>query len=167
MTGDAVLGDRQAALLLRLELTELQDRYTAALDDGRLEDWAALFTEDALYEIISRENESAGFPVPLMRCEGAAMMRDRVLALRHANIYETPQYRHMLSGHAVSVAPGGAATMRCSYVVVNTTQAGDSFVYQAGQYQDHVVSTPDGWRFAAKRAIYDTHRVQTLLAYPV
>ena len=158
--------DRQTALLLRLEMMELQDRYTAALDTGRLEDWAALFMEDALYEIISRENESGGFPAPLIRCEGAAMMRDRVLALRHANIYETPQYRHMLSGHTVADADG-AIGMQCSYAVINTTQAGDSFVYQAGQYQDRVVSTPAGWRFAAKRVIYDTHRVQTLLAYPV
>ena len=159
--------ERQAALLLRLEMMELQERYTAALDDGRLEDWAALFTEGALYEIISRENESGGFPAPLVRCEGAAMMRDRVISLRHANVYEQPQYRHMLSGYAVITAADGTVGVRCSYAVINTTQAGDSFVYQAGQYQDYVVSTPDGWRFAAKRAVYDTHRVQTLLAYPV
>ena len=160
-------GDRQAALLLRLELMELQDRYVAALDDGRLEEWAALFTEACLYEIIARENESAGFPAPLIRCEGAAMLRDRVVALRHANIYEEPQYRHMVSGYAISPLEDGAVAMRSSYVVVNTSQAGDSFVYQAGLYQDRLVRTPDGWRFAAKRAVYDTHRVQTLLAYPV
>ena len=158
--------ERRDALLLRLELAELQDRYTAALDEGRLEDWAALFTPDCLYEIIARENEQSGLPAPLMRCEGAAMLRDRVVALRHANIYETPQYRHMVSGTAVEALEGGAA-MRSSYVVVNTTQAGDSFVYQAGQYRDRLVSTPDGWRFASRRAVYDTHRVQTLLAYPV
>ena len=159
--------DRQAALLLRLEMMELQDCYAAAIDEGRLEDWAALFTEDALYEIIARENESAGFPAPLIRCEGAPMLRDRVIALRHANIYETPQYRHMLSGYTVMALEGGGVAVRCNYVVVNTTQAGDSFVYQAGQYQDRAVRTGQGWRFASKRAIYDTHRVQTLLAYPV
>ena len=160
-------GERQAALLLRLEVMELQDRYTAALDDGRLEDWAALFTEDCLYEIIARENEAAGLPAPLMRCEGARMLRDRVIALRHANIYETPQYRHMLSGYAVETLAEGTVAVRSSYVVVNTSQAGDSFIYQAGQYQDRLVATADGWRFSRKRAIYDTHRVQTLLAYPV
>lgn len=155
------------ALLLRLELMEVQDRYTAALDDGRLEDWAALFTEDCLYEIIARENEAAGFPAPLMRCEGAAMLRDRIVALRHANIYETPQYRHAVSGLCVEAIGDGAASMRASYIVVNTSQAGDSFVYQAGQYRDRLVRGPGGWQFSAKRAIYDTHRVQTLLAYPV
>ena len=159
--------ERQAALLLRLDLMELQDRYVAALDDGRLEDWAALFTEDCLYEIIARENESAGFPAPLMRCEGAAMLRDRVVSLRHANIYATPHYRHMLSGTVVEPLAEGAVAMRASYALVNTTEAGDSFVYQAGQYQDRAVATAEGWRFASKRVVYDTHRVQTLLAYPV
>lgn len=159
--------ERQAALLLRLELQEVQDRYAATLDEGRLEDWPALFTEDCLYEIIARENESAGLPAPMVRCEGAAMLRDRVVALRHANIYETPQYRHMLSGAAITPLPDGSVAMRTSYVVVNTSQAGDSAVFQAGQYLDTLVPTPEGWRFSAKRAVYDTHRVQTLLAYPV
>ncbi len=155
------------ALLLRLELMEVQDAYTAALDEGRLEDWPAMFTEDCLYEIIPRENVDLGLPAPLMRCEGAAMLRDRVISLRHANIYETPHYRHMLSGHRITAVDGNAAEMRASYVVINTSQDGDSTIFQAGYYQDRLVRTADGWRFSVKRAVYDTHRVQTLLAYPV
>jgi anthranilate 1,2-dioxygenase small subunit len=155
------------ALLLRLELVDVQDAYTAVLDEGRLEDWPAMFTEDCLYEIIPRENVDGGFPAPLMRCEGAAMLRDRVISLRHANIYETPHYRHMLSGHRVTAVDGNTADMRASYVVINTSQDGDSTIFQAGYYQDRLVRTADGWRFSVKRAVYDTHRVQTLLAYPV
>ncbi len=155
------------ALLLRLELMAVQDAYTAVLDEGRLEDWPALFIEDCLYEIIPRENEEAGFPAPLMRCEGAAMLRDRVISLRHANIYEKPHYRHMLSGHSVTAIDKNTAEMRASYVVINTSQDGESTIFQAGRYQDRLIRTPAGWRFAVKRAVYDTHRVQTLLAYPV
>jgi anthranilate 1,2-dioxygenase small subunit len=155
------------AFLLRLELISVQDEYTAILDEGRLEDWPAMFTEDCLYEIIPRENVDLGLPAPLMRCEGAAMLRDRVISLRHANIYETPHYRHMLSGHRVMALDADSAEMRASYVVINTSQDGDSTIFQAGYYQDRLVRTPDGWRFSIKRAVYDTHRVQTLLAYPV
>jgi anthranilate 1,2-dioxygenase small subunit len=57
--------------------------------------------------------------------------------------------------------------MRASYVVINTSQDGESTIFQAGYYQDQLVRTDAGWRFRVKRAIYDTHRVQTLLAYPV
>jgi len=156
-----------AALLRRLELIAVQDAYTAILDEGRLEDWPTMFTEDCLYEIIPRENVESGLPAPLMRCEGAAMLRDRVISLRHANIYETPHYRHMLSGHVVTMADDDTAEMRASYVVINTSQDGESTIFQAGQYRDRLVRTAEGWRFSVKRAIYDTHRVQTLLAYPV
>jgi anthranilate 1,2-dioxygenase small subunit len=155
------------AFLLRLELIAIQDEYTAILDEGRLEDWPAMFIEDCLYEIIPRENVDAGLPAPLMRCEGAAMLRDRVISLRHANIYETPHYRHMLSGHRITAVDGDTAEMRASYVVIDTSQDGDSTIFQAGYYQDRLVRTADGWRFSVKRAVYDTHRVQTLLAYPV
>jgi anthranilate 1,2-dioxygenase small subunit len=156
-----------ASLLLRLELMEVQDAYTAVLDEGRLEDWPLMFTEDCLYEIIPRENVELRLPAPLMRCEGVAMLRDRVISLRHANIYETPHYRHMVSGHRVTRVDGDIAEMRASYVVINTSQDGESTIFQAGYYEDRLVRTDDGWRFAVKRAVYDTHRVQTLLAYPV
>ena len=154
-------------LMLRLEMQALQDRYVATIDNDRLEEWPALFVADCLYEIMPRENEELGLPAPLMHCNSAAMLRDRVLSLRHANIYEKPAYRHMLSGYEITRVDGETVAMTCNYVVVNTTQEGNSAIYQAGRYVDRVVQTAEGWRFKSKRAIYDTLRVQTLLAYPI
>lgn len=154
-------------LQLRLEMQALQDRYIATIDNDRLEEWPALFVEDCLYEIMPRENEDAGFPAPLMRCEGAAMLRDRVLSLRHANIFQQPAYRHMVSAFEVERVDAETVAMSSNYLVVNTTPEGSSAVYQAGRYLDRVVQTAEGWRFKVKRAIYDTLRVQTLLAYPI
>jgi len=37
----------------------------------------------------------------------------------------------------------------------------------AGRYLDRIVRTEGGLRFQQKRCIYDTLRVQTLLAFPV
>jgi anthranilate 1,2-dioxygenase small subunit len=61
----------------------------------------------------------------------------------------------------------GSYIVDTSYVVINTSQEGESAVYQAGRYIDHVVRTSDGLRFRSKRCIYDTLRVQTLLAFPI
>jgi anthranilate 1,2-dioxygenase small subunit len=94
------------------------------------------------------------------------MLRDRVLSLRHANIFEKPQYRHCLSGLEWS-KDGETYVTSTSYVVINTWQDGHSAVYQAGRYLDRVVRTPQGLRFQQKRCIYDTLRVQTVLAYPI
>ena len=153
--------------MLRLELAAFQDKYVANLDSDRIEDWPGMFTEDCLYVIISRENEEQGLPAPVIYCDNARMLRDRVVALRNANIYEKPQYRHCLSGMQWTQADDGSYAMETSYVVINTSQEGTSTVYQAGRYVDQVVRTENGLRFRSKRCIYDTLRVQTLLAYPI
>lgn len=153
-------------LMTRLELMSLQDKYVAALDTDRLEDWPTFFTDECIYEIIPAENEEFGFPAPVIHCTSTAMLRDRVISLRNANIYEQPVYRHMLAGMVWS-PDGDEIEMSTSYVVVNTSLEGESGVYQAGLYQDRVVRTENGLRFRSKRCIYDTLRVQTLLAYPI
>ncbi len=53
-------------LTLRLVVSDFLDRYVSALDQNRLESWADLFAEDALYEIVSKENCDAGLPIPLV-----------------------------------------------------------------------------------------------------
>jgi anthranilate 1,2-dioxygenase small subunit len=154
-------------LWLRLELMSLQDTYISAIDTDKLEDWPALFVEDCLYEIVSKENEKDGLPAPVIYCDSAAMLRDRVLSLRHANIYETQSYRHFLSGLQILTTSTDTVKFSCGYLVINTGLDGVSSIYQTGIYYDTVVRTDDGWRFKVKRVIYDTSRVQTLLAYPI
>lgn len=82
-------------MILWFELNQLQQNYISALDNDRLEAWPNFFTEDCLYEIIPRENEDAGLPIGVMYCDSQRMLRDRVLSLRHANIYEVHSYRHL------------------------------------------------------------------------
>jgi len=154
-------------MILWFELHQLQQQYVAALDNDRLEEWATLFTEDCLYEIIPRENEDAGLPIGVMYCDSQRMLRDRVLSLRHANIYGAHSYRHMTSGLQLRSIDADTVETESSYVVIQTLQDGESFVYQVGRYLDRVVRTPAGWRYQSKRVIFDTSRVATLLATPI
>ena len=73
----------------------------------------------------------------------------------------------MISGLRVLEETGETAVMRTNYLVVNTSLEGSTSVYQAGIYKDVVVRTEAGWKFREKRVVYDTSRVQTLLAYPI
>jgi anthranilate 1,2-dioxygenase small subunit len=154
-------------LALRQELLALQDAYISTLDTDTLEAWPDMFLDDCLYEIIPKENEDLGLPAPVIRCEGKAMLRDRVVSLRHANIFAPAVYRHFISGLTVQWDDGEAVAMQSSYLVINTSQMGVSVVYQTGRYHDVVARTPAGWRFRSKRAIYDTSRIQTALAIPI
>jgi anthranilate 1,2-dioxygenase small subunit len=95
------------------------------------------------------------------------MLRDRVVSLRHANIFEEHTYRHMTSGLTITSDQDDVIETESSYVVVQTLANGESNVYQAGKYYDRVVRTADGLRYRSKRVVYDTSRVQTLLATPI
>ncbi|MFL9925370.1 aromatic-ring-hydroxylating dioxygenase subunit beta [Herbaspirillum lusitanum] len=154
-------------MTLWFELHQLQESYIHALDNDRLEDWPEFFTDDCLYEIVPRENVDAGLPIGIIYCDSKKMLRDRVLSLRHANIYEEHTYRHMTSGLIFKEVDAETVEAESSYVVIQTLQNGESFVYQAGRYMDRVVKTAAGWRYASRRVIYDTLRVQTLLATPI
>jgi anthranilate 1,2-dioxygenase small subunit len=154
-------------LALRQELLALQDQYIATLDTDALEQWPEMFVEDCLYEIIPKENEDLGLPAPVIHCDSKRMLRDRVVSLRNANIFQPVVYRHFISGLTVQSDDGEAVAMQSSYLVINTSQMGVSVVYQTGRYHDVVARTPAGWRFRSKRAIYDTSRIQTALAIPI
>ena len=62
------------------------------------ERWPEFFTEDCRYRVTSAENYEAGLPLGLIYATSQNMLRDRVSALRDANIYEPQRYRHLISG---------------------------------------------------------------------
>ena len=154
-------------MMLWYDLHRLQERYISIIDTDRLEEWPDLFTADCVYEIVPKENADRGLPIGIMHCFGRAMLSDRITALRNANIFEPHTYRHMTSGLEFKLIDEATVEMQSNYVVVQTLTDGESRVYQAGRYFDHVVRTAEGWRYQSKRAIYDTSRVQTLLVTPV
>src|SRR5262249_4148556 len=80
----------------RLSVWDLLVEAAYLLDEDRLEDWLDCFTEDAVYRVLSRENEMRSLPLPLLQCENKDMMRDRVLALRRANVFNIHRDRHVV-----------------------------------------------------------------------
>jgi anthranilate 1,2-dioxygenase small subunit len=154
-------------VVLWYELHRLQERYIGTIDSDRLEGWPDLFTEDGVYEIVPKENVDLGLPMGIVHCFGRRMMRDRIVALRKANVFEPHTYRHMTSGLEFTQLGADTFEMQSNYVVVQTLTDGESRIFQAGRYFDRVVHTGDGWRYQCKRAVYDTSRVQTLLVTPV
>jgi len=154
-------------LHLRQVLLALQDEYISTLDTDALELWPEMFVDDCLYEIIPKENFDLGLPAPVIYCDSKAMLRDRVVSLRNANIFQPVVYRHFISGLSFQRIGETMVEMKSSYLVINTNQLGQSLVYQTGRYHDVVVELDGRWRFRSKRAIYDTSRIQTALAIPI
>jgi anthranilate 1,2-dioxygenase small subunit len=156
-----------AEMMLWYDLHRLQEHYVSVIDADSLEEWPDLFTEDCVYEIVPKENADLGLPIGIMHCFGRPMLRDRIVSLRNANVFEKHSYRHLTSGLEFKPVGPDTVDMQSNYVVIQTLTDGESRVYQAGRYFDRVVRTAKGWLYQSKRAIYDTSRVQTLLVTPV
>ncbi len=94
---NSLANDRRIdALLLHRELEEFNNAYAAALDEQRLSDWAEMFTDDAFYVVISRENADRGMPVGLIYCENKAMILDRAFAHTKTEMFAPRYLRHIV-----------------------------------------------------------------------
>jgi anthranilate 1,2-dioxygenase small subunit len=141
-------------------------RYTALLDEDRLEDWTELFVEDCLYRILTKENEVQSLPLPLVLCDNKNMLRDRVQSLRQANIYNIHTDRHVV-GFPHIAEEGEFLSVSASYALYQTDQEGVTRLFSVGCYRDRLVRVDGALLFKEKTVIVDTAGILTLLATPI
>jgi 3-phenylpropionate/cinnamic acid dioxygenase small subunit len=164
MSGDREVDD----LALRARVEDLLLDCAHAIDDGALQAWPGFFTEDGRYKIQSRESYEAGLPMGVMTCEGAGMMRDRVLALGTANIFEPHTYSHVLGRPRLRGEAGGTIGARTNFLVTRTMQEGRMDVFAAGKYLDRIAPQPDGGlKFAERLVVLESRRIDILLVFPL
>jgi anthranilate 1,2-dioxygenase small subunit len=156
-----------AAVVRRLELEQLYSDYAHCLDGDELERWPDFFTEDCFYRITSAENYEAGLPLGLIYATSRNMLKDRVSALREANIYEPQRYRHLISALRIGGETAEPLGLEANFLVVRTMQDGDMAIFAAGHYVDRVVRDGEAWKFARKEVVLDSRQIDTLLAIPI
>jgi 3-phenylpropionate/cinnamic acid dioxygenase small subunit len=146
---------------------DLYDDYAALLDDGDYAAWLELFTEDATYTTIARENVERGLPLATMRADSRAMLADRIDALVGTQFFA----RRLTRRFAGSIRPlrtaPGEVEIAASFVVVESLVDEPPFVAASGAYDDEVVRVADGLRFRRKTAVYDSPLVTTSLIVPL
>ncbi|MEM7541196.1 MAG: aromatic-ring-hydroxylating dioxygenase subunit beta [Pseudomonadota bacterium] len=152
---------------LYFEIDRLFADYCASLDEGDLNAWPEFFVDDGSYIMVARENYDHGYEIPLVYLDSKGMMQDRVFSLSNANIFQEHRYRHAMSGVRITAIEDDVVSVSSSYIVVQTLLEGDTSIYQAGSYYDKLVREGDALKFKERFVVYDTSRVQTLLATPV
>jgi 3-phenylpropionate/cinnamic acid dioxygenase small subunit len=154
-------------------IAELNARYAEAIDSDRLEEWPNFFVDDGCYRITTAENVAQGLPLSMIYATSRAMLRDRVRALREANIYESQHYRHvlgtpLLAGANAGGTTGGPIQARTAFMVARVMRTGETTLFATGCYQDRVIfDGPDTAWFAEKTVIIDSRQIDTLLALPL
>jgi len=148
-------------------VVRLNADYARVIDDDRLEDWPAFFTEKCLYKVTSADNHRRGLEVGVIYADSNGMLRDRVAALREANIYERQTYRHLIGLPAIVGAEGEVTRAETPFLVVRIMRDGTMDLFATGRYLDALVDDGGALRFRERVVVCDSGRFDTLLAIPL
>jgi anthranilate 1,2-dioxygenase small subunit len=148
-------------------VSRLNAEYARAIDDDRLEDWPDFFTDPCIYTITSADNHRQGMPVGVIYADSKGMLKDRVAALREANVYERQSYRHMVGLPAIVGERDGAVRAETPFLVVRIMRDGTMVLFATGRYLDALVEEAGALRFRERVVVCDSSRIDTLLAIPL
>lgn len=151
----------------RNRINDMLADYVHCIDDGKIESWPDYFTENGFYQVISHESYEAGHSIGIMHCEGRGMMKDRVLALRKANIFEPHRYCHLLGRTTLRQQSSTIITARTNFSVTRTMQDGGSEMFATGRYQDEITLDGPAPQLKDRRVILDSRRIDILLVFPL
>jgi 3-phenylpropionate/cinnamic acid dioxygenase small subunit len=148
-------------------VAQLNADYARAIDDDRLEDWPGFFVERCVYKITSADNYRRGLPAGIVYADSQGMLRDRVAALREANIYERQAYRHVIGLPAILGEADGTVRAETPFLVVRIVRGGAMDLFATGRYLDTLVDDGGALRFRERLVVCDSSRIDTLLAIPL
>jgi anthranilate 1,2-dioxygenase small subunit len=155
------------ARALTLEVRELYEELADLLDDDQVERMPAYFTDDCLYQVISKENHDEGLPQATIYCDGIQMLRDRIVALRETQVYEPRAWRHFISGVRVIATTGEDIVSRGNFLVTESMSDAEPTVLLVGRYLDRLVRREGRLMFRERLAVYDNYRVVRSMIVPV
>ena len=150
-----------------LRVAELNAAYAATIDDDRLEAWPDFFVDDCLYKITSAENHRSGYSAGIIYADSRAMLRDRVTALRTANIYERQSYRHIVGLPVLGATGADGIASETPFLVLRIMRDGRTDLFASGVYLDRICEEGGNLRFAQRIVVCDSGHFDTLLAIPL
>jgi 3-phenylpropionate/cinnamic acid dioxygenase small subunit len=150
-----------------LRVAELNAAYAATINADRLEMWPDFFVDDCLYKITSAENHRRGYSAGIIYADSRAMLRDRVTALRTANIYERQSYRHIIGLPVLGATDADSIAAETPFLVARIMRDGSTDLFATGVYIDRIRDEAGGLRFAERIVVCDSSHFDTLLAIPL
>ena len=152
---------------VRHGIDELIAAYAECIDDDRLEAWPDFFVDKCHYLITSRESHEAGHRHGVVYAASKGMLKDRILALRRANIFEPHRYRHVIGPVRIGKVEGGVAEVRSNFIAVRIMHDGETSLFAAGRYLDRIDLSAEPYRFIERLVILDSQKIDTLLVIPL
>ena len=154
-------------MILKVQIQNLYNDYSLALDQDDLSQWLTFFANPCLYRIISRENHELNMPIAVWHSESIGMLRDRVLALRDSTLYRPRYFRHVVSGVKIDRIDDAVIHAQANVLVVETVVDFKTQILLSGRYLDQIVSEDGVYKFRERVCVYDSILLPTTLVYPV
>jgi anthranilate 1,2-dioxygenase small subunit len=148
-------------------IVRAQAEYARCIDDDRLEDWPDHFHGSCVYKITTAANHREGLEGAIIFANSKGMLRDRVSALREANIYERQSYRHILGQPSILHESDGEVRSETSFLVARIVQDGDTDIFATGRYLDLYRIEEGKVRLNERIVVCDSSRIDTLMALPL
>lgn len=142
------------------------DDYYSVLDDVRLDEWPAFFTDDCIYRVIPRENYEAGYTLSTIYADSRGMLTDRVMGLTRTQMY-APRYYRRFPGplRIVSRDVDGVRTKH-NLLMVQTLTDKQSEIVLSAVCHDMLVPDDDRLRLRERIVVFDSEMIPNSLIYP-
>jgi 3-phenylpropionate/cinnamic acid dioxygenase small subunit len=163
-----VRGKPAVPIETRLGIIDLYNAYAEALDERRYQDWAACFTENAVYRLTTKENFDRNLPIAIIYCDGKGMIEDRAFTTVETTIAQPRTLRHFITGISVREKTESAYEVRANFLIVQTMLDRMTEIVMSGFCVDRVVeSAEQGFLFEQKLCVSDTLLYPTSVVAPV
>jgi anthranilate 1,2-dioxygenase small subunit len=136
------------------------------LDERNFDAWLDGFHENARYRVISAENLLLGLDMPLLLANNKNMLRDRIVSLREANVYNL-HYDHHLLGLPVIKRLGDVVQVVTPITIHQIDQNGIAELYCIGRYKDELICDSEAIAIMRRDVIYENFGVLRLLSTPL
>ncbi len=140
--------------------------YAEVLDDERLNEWPRFFTEDCIYQIITRENYDNKFPLCTIQADGKGMLLDRVQGVLRTQRFAPRHCRRFYSGLRVSRIDGNVIHARQNVLVVQTLVNEPSQILLCGEAYD-LLDVEQEVHFKQRIVVSDTDVINNALIFPI
>ena len=149
------------------QISQTQAAYARTIDDDRLEEWPDFFADPCSYVITTADNHREGLEGGIVYCASQGMLRDRISALREANIFERHHYRHILGAPFIVSEAAGAVESETPFLVARIMRTGDTAVFATGRYIDRYAISAGSAKLSKRIVVCDSSRIDTLLVIPL
>jgi len=143
------------------------ESYYNSLDENRLSDWPAHFSEECLYRVVSRENFERGLPLSTIVAESRNMLIDRVTGLTKTQVYAPRYYRRFPGPLRIQAESNALVSVQHNLLIIQTLIDKQSEIVMSGRCHDKIELEEGQLHLKERVFVFDSEMIPNSLIYPV